>query len=138
VRFGFVEMHFRVFSCQINDTSHRRYPHFSASLGFINDYCRRGVILVHCLAGRYSSCCVLQDLVILFVNLACRCRSATIVLAHMVACGRLTLLQALTQLHEMKPDIRPNAVFSQQLLRLEFEVHGKNSMSFVGSKLVPI
>jgi hypothetical protein len=41
-------------------------------------------------------------------------------------------------LHDMKPDIRPNAVFSQQLLRLEFEIHGKNSMIFAGSKLVPM
>jgi hypothetical protein len=56
----------------------------------------------------------------------------------MIACGHLTLLHALTMLHDMKPDIRPNAVFSQQLLRLEMEVHGKNSMSFLGSKLVPI
>ena len=29
-----------------------RYPHFSASLGFINDYSQQGVVLVHCLAGR--------------------------------------------------------------------------------------
>jgi hypothetical protein len=56
----------------------------------------------------------------------------------MIACGRLSLLRALTMLHDMKPDIRPNAVFSQQLLRLELEVHGKNSMSFAGSKLVPL
>jgi hypothetical protein len=56
----------------------------------------------------------------------------------MIACGHLTLLHALTLLHGMKPDIRPNAVFSQQLLRLEMEVHGTNSMTFVGSKLMPI
>jgi hypothetical protein len=60
------------------------------------------------------------------------------VLAHMIACGRLSLLHAMTALHELKPDIRPNGVFSQQLFRLELEVHRKNSMSFVGSKLMPL
>jgi hypothetical protein len=50
----------------------------------------------------------------------------------------MSLLQALAMLHELKPDIRPNAVFSMQLLRLEMEVHGRNSMAFIGSKLVPL
>jgi len=82
------------------------------ALSFIDEGTKDGKVLVHCKAG---------------VN-----RSATLVLAYLVTRMRYTLYEALVIVKQGRPSIRPMAQFVQLLIELDSQIHGKESVNFIG------
>lgn len=83
---------------------------------------RGGRTLVHCVAG---------------VS-----RSASLVLAHQIKHGNLSLKDAFQRLRQRRPVVRPNAGFFQQLIEFERRVRGSASVRMVrhpagGGDLIP-
>jgi predicted protein tyrosine phosphatase len=58
-------------------------------------------------------------------------RSASIVLAHFVKNGRVSLFDAFTQLRQIH-SIKPNSGFTKQLIDFELDVHGSSSVLIDG------
>lgn len=83
--------------------------HFEGACAFINEAMDAGLsVLVHC-AGGVS-------------------RSATVVLAYLIAREGMSLRDAYEYLSSVRAVIGPNATFFTQLVELEERVHGKASM----------
>ncbi|KAL3673006.1 hypothetical protein V7S43_002303 [Phytophthora oleae] len=80
--------------------------YFGEALSFIDSALSSGgKVLVHCFMGIS--------------------RSATIVLAYLVARQALTLPDALRELRRVRPQIKPNSGFYQELVAFEKKIHDK-------------
>eukprot|EP00668_Euglena_longa_P009562 GGOE01011558.1.p1 GENE.GGOE01011558.1~~GGOE01011558.1.p1 ORF type:complete len:304 (+),score=95.76 GGOE01011558.1:39-950(+) len=77
---------------------------FQEASRFISEGLAKGVVLVHCHAG---------------VS-----RSSTIIIAHLMLSGRLSLREAYTRVKQARPIIEPNTGFLNQLRHLEVRIHG--------------
>ncbi|KAG1705580.1 hypothetical protein DVH05_003267 [Phytophthora capsici] len=79
---------------------------FDEALGFIDTALSSGgKVLVHCFMGIS--------------------RSATIVLAYLIARQALTLPDALRELRRVRPQIKPNSGFYQELVAFDKKIHNK-------------
>jgi len=66
--------------------------HFDSSIAFIKDALRNGGVLVHCMAGIS--------------------RSATVVMAYLIKCEKMTLDEALQHVKQKRAVVKPNTVGS--------------------------
>lgn len=57
-------------------------------------------------------------------------RSATVVIAYLIKQCNLTLQTSMKEVYHVRPHICPNASFIRQLIQYEYDVFGKNSMSY--------
>lgn len=88
---------------------------FEKASSFIGEVRARGeAVLVHCREGRS--------------------RSVTMCVAYMMIGMKMTLKDAMERIHEAIFDENVNAGFKRQLMDLDFELHGSNSIDFNNRK----